>query len=115
MGRKDSYDLGKFTLEGSRPANALFLHSNLNILGTIGYEVLMDKTVAVTQYMAEKIKASPRFELVVDPMINILLYRYIPPEFEELVKRGSVTPAMNETIDAVNVQLQTLQKAKGET
>jgi glutamate decarboxylase len=31
--RKESPDLGKFTLEGSRPANILYLHACLNLLG----------------------------------------------------------------------------------
>ena len=31
--RKESYDLGKFTMEGSRPAVSLFLHANLEIMG----------------------------------------------------------------------------------
>ena len=34
--RKESFDMGKFTLEGSRPATGIHLHSNLHILGVRG-------------------------------------------------------------------------------
>ena len=38
--RKESFDLGKFTLQGSRPATALYLHANLEILGRRGFQLL---------------------------------------------------------------------------
>ena len=58
--RKESYDLGKFTVEGSRPANALFLHANLNILGVQGFRCLVDRTVRIAQCVLKKRSKRPK-------------------------------------------------------
>lgn len=117
--RKDSYDLGKFTLEGSRPANAVYLHSNLNILGIRGYEILVDRSVRMTRYLANLIIEASDYELLTDPMTNILLYRCLPTPYRQYKKDGIVTRVFsasdNEAIDAMNVQLQTLQSLGGRT
>ena len=117
--RKDSYDLGKFTLEGSRPANAVYLHSNLNILGIRGYEILVDRSVRMTRFLAEQIIRSPEFELLTDPMTNILLYRCLPKVYRSYVVNGEAvkvfTAQDNEAIDALNVELQTRQALGGRT
>lgn len=116
--RADSHDLGKFTVEGSRPANSLFLHSNLSILGVRGYEVLVDRSIRLTQFMAQRILALPEFELVAEhPMTNILLYRFLPLSYRgsaggPVIQRSAED---NAAIDAVNVQLQNAQKAAGRT
>jgi putative pyridoxal-dependent aspartate 1-decarboxylase len=49
--RKESFDTGKFTLEGSRPANGVFMHANLEVLGVEGYEVLIDRSCRMTRYV----------------------------------------------------------------
>jgi glutamate decarboxylase len=76
--RKGSFDLGKRALEGSRPGMALFLHAGLHLIGLKGYEFLIDAGIEKTQYMAARISAMPEFELLSEPDINLLLYRYIP-------------------------------------
>ena len=40
--RKGSRDIGKHTLEGSRPGMAMLVHSALRIIGRRGYELLID-------------------------------------------------------------------------
>jgi len=112
--RKDSYDLGKFTIEGSRGAQAIYLHANLQTLGIRGYEVLFDRTARVAKYMARCILRSTNFELLVKPMTNILLYRWIPAHLR-LTDADALTDAENAHIDECNRQLQDLQKQKGVT
>lgn len=112
--RKDSYDLGKFTLEGSRPANAIYLHSNLNIFGVRGYEILVNRSVRMVKYMAEQIDSSKGlFQLVVRPMSNILLYRCVPPHLHG--KSCDLSPEENKEVDELNVELQRLQTLQGKT
>ena len=113
--RKESYDLGKFTIDGSRGGNALFLHANLQLLGLRGYEVLIDRTVRVAQYMARRILRSANFELVVKPMFNILLYRWIPASMRDKVWKGELTVEDQKYIDECNVRLQNRQKGEGRT
>jgi len=111
--RSDSHDLGKFTLEGSRPANAVHLHSNLHILGVRGYELLVDRSARMTNYMADKVRESSDFELLVDPpQANILLYRAVPD------KKYQTEPSSaeeNAQIDTLNIKLQETQRLRGKT
>jgi len=76
--RAGSMDHGKTTLEGSRPANVLYLHASLNLLGHRGLSTLLDIAVENTKYMAEVVKSYPQFEIISKPVTNIFLYRYIP-------------------------------------
>jgi glutamate decarboxylase len=113
--RKDSFDLGKFTIDGSRGAQAMYLHANLHVLGTQGFEVLIDRTIRVAKYMARCIMRSINFELLVKPMTNILLYRWLPARFRSKFIAGTLTDEDNAAIDEANQRLQELQKDKGKT
>jgi hypothetical protein len=113
--RKDSYDLGKFTIDGSRGAQAIYLHANLELLGLRGYEVLFDRTVRMARYMARCIMRSENFELLVKPMSNILLYRWIPASLRVKVWEGTLSDEDNEYIDECNRQLQDHQKKAAKT
>jgi len=113
--RKESHDLGKYTIDGSRAANVIFLHANMQIFGLQGFEVLFDQTVRTARYMARKITQSTNFELLVKPMTNILLYRWIPFSLREKMFHGQLTDEDNELIDECNRKLQDIQKLKGKT
>eukprot|EP01013_Petalomonas_cantuscygni_P025401 TRINITY_DN47342_c0_g1_i1.p1 TRINITY_DN47342_c0_g1~~TRINITY_DN47342_c0_g1_i1.p1 ORF type:complete len:641 (-),score=153.88 TRINITY_DN47342_c0_g1_i1:595-2517(-) len=112
--RTDSFDLGKFTLEGSRPANAVYLHTNLHLFGRRGFEALMNRGVRLARFMAKEVVKSQEFELLVRPMMNILLYRAIPPHHANF-RSKTLTVEDNEEIDAYNIRLQTEQKQQGRT
>jgi len=116
--RKDSYDMGKFTMEGSRPAVSLFLHANMQIMGVKGYGALVDRSFRNVQYMVKALRATGKFETLLEPMTNILLYRYLPDVDgirEKRAKGEVLTPEENATCDAANVALQTAQKFAGQT
>lgn len=110
--RKESYDLGKFTMEGSRPAVAMFLHANLEIMGVAGYGALVDRCIRHTSYMVTALKATGKFEEVLMPMTNILLYRYVPIAYRG---KGKLTEEENEEVNRINIALQSAQKLKGST
>jgi glutamate decarboxylase len=113
--RAGSYDLGKRALEGSRPGMALFLHAALNIVGHKGYEILIDEGMRKARYMADSIRARPEFELLTEPEINILTYRYIPAPLREKADAGELTEADNHEISNFNVKLQKAQRQAGRT
>ena len=112
--RNESFDLGKFTLEGSRGANAIFLHSNMSILGVKGYGALVDRSVRLVRYMADSIQRHPLFEVILQPMSNILLYRHLPAQFAER-DVAALTDEECELVDETNRRLQNEQKAIGKT
>ena len=113
--RAGSYDLGKRALEGSRPGMALFLHAAFNIVGREGYEFLIDEGLRKARYMADSIRARPEFELLTEPEINILTYRYVPALLREKADAGGLTEADNQEINNFNIRLQKAQREAGRT
>ncbi len=113
--RAGSPDLGRRALEGSRPGMALFLHAALHILGRQGYAHLIDEGMAKASFMAAQIRERPELELLVDPQINIVDYRYLPARFREKAREGALVADEQDIISAFNVRLQEKQKQDGLT
>ncbi len=107
--RAGSRDLGRRAVEGSRPATSLYLHAALHLIGQSGYEALIDAGIDRAHFMAGAIRARPDFELLAEPELNILVYRYIPPE----IRGRTPSRAENEAINALNVRLQETQREDG--
>ncbi len=113
--RKDSIDLGKRSLEGSRPGTAIFLHSALNTIGQKGYEFLIDEGIRKAHYMANLIQDLPEFELLIEPGINIILYRYIPEYWRQRNFNKQLSESDNQFINQFNKHLQEAQRQAGRT
>ena len=114
--RTGSPDLGRRALEGSRPGMALFLHAALHILGRRGYAHLIDEGMAKAAFMASLIRDRPELELLVEPHINIVNYRYLPAPVRERVARGArLSPEEDDAVSAFNVRLQEKQRQDGLT
>ncbi|AHG64585.1 putative pyridoxal phosphate-dependent transferase [Advenella mimigardefordensis DPN7] len=109
--RATSFDQGRFTLEGSRPATALYLHAALHIIGKNGYDALFSESLARARYMAQAIEARPEFELMTAPVMNILTYRYIPEKY----RNQHIDDAGNIEINRFNIALQKWQRQKGDS
>ncbi|NQZ58789.1 MAG: aminotransferase class V-fold PLP-dependent enzyme [Lentisphaeraceae bacterium] len=108
--RKNSYDLGRVSIEGSRPANILYLQAAFKLLGKDGYRELVDNSISTASRMAEVIEKSDDFELLTRPQSNIFLYRYIPTAYRQL---KFLDRDANEEISNFNIQLQEKQKMAG--
>jgi len=110
--RKNSYDLGRNSIEGSRPAMVFYLQAAFHILGKSGYEEILDKNIQTARLMADFIDESDEFELLTRPQSNIFLYRYLPAD----LRNEDLDAVVNvERINAFNVALQEKQKALGKT
>jgi glutamate decarboxylase len=103
--RKGSGDLGLRSPEGSRPGTALMLHAALHLFGRAGYGELVDLTTRRAAAFAAEVERRDRFELVRDPQLNIVLYRYRP---------GAGSPwERPRELDALNVAVHRLQRRAG--
>jgi putative pyridoxal-dependent aspartate 1-decarboxylase len=111
----DSYDVGKFTLEGSRSAISLCLHAALQMIGRKGYETLVNYSMDLTSFFAKIIDASSAFELIMYPDLNIVNYRYIPTGFRKKVLDATLTSDEQLEINSFNKLLQEKQFLKGKT
>jgi len=76
--RKGSKDLGSHTLEGSRPGMAMLVYASLHVISRPGYELLINQSIDKAKYFAELINQQADFELVTEPELCLLTYRYNP-------------------------------------
>lgn len=107
--RKGSRDLGKHTLEGSRPGMALLVHSSLRIFGHKGFELLIDHGIDTTKQFAALIAKSENFELISTPELNVLTYRYHPRD----LKHPDDPAARNELLNRLTTDIQRKQRGQG--
>ncbi|MCF7354648.1 pyridoxal-dependent aspartate 1-decarboxylase PanP [Vibrio sp. CK2-1] len=78
--RKGSKDLGSHTLEGSRSGMAMLVYSSMHIISRPGYELLIDQSIDKARYFADLIKQQNDFELISEPELCLLTYRYVPQD-----------------------------------
>lgn len=107
--RRGSGDLGRRSLEGSRPAAAVHLHAALHLLGRGGYEYLVDEGVRKAEYMAARLHDHPEFEVISEPQLNLLLYRYLPEPLRARARAGALTPEETQALNDFNARLQKQQ------
>jgi putative pyridoxal-dependent aspartate 1-decarboxylase len=108
--RPGSHDLGRRSLEGSRPGSVLLLHAALHLLGERGYEEVVDEAVRQAEVMSAAVRRRPELESLVDPQLNIVLYRYLPPWLRDGERPG---PGDDPCLDALNTALHKQQRAAG--
>ncbi len=115
--RAGSKDLGQYSIEGSRPGMAMLVHAAFHIIGRKGYEILIDQNVDKAKAFARMIDSHPDFELITDPELNILNYRFVPAAIQTQLATAdpSLQKAINEVLDRVTQRLQKQQRAAGKT
>ncbi|PLX75156.1 MAG: putative pyridoxal-dependent aspartate 1-decarboxylase [Desulfuromonas sp.] len=113
--RRGSKDLGSHTLEGSRPGMAMLVHAGLSIIGRKGYELLMDLGIERAKTFAAKVATHPDFELVTEPELNILTYRYNPAWLQKALTGtpGKTGSDINRLLDLITKEIQKRQRASG--
>ncbi|MGB3916310.1 MAG: aminotransferase class V-fold PLP-dependent enzyme [Thiothrix litoralis] len=111
----DSYDVGRFSIEGSRSAMALLVHASLQLIGRKGYEALFNASVDKALFFSRIVDAMDCFELLFEPPLNIVNYRYIPQAYRQKLGAGALSPADNRAINVINQQIQEMQFLRGST
>jgi len=81
--RRNSVDMGRFTLEGSRPFDSLKPWAALKIIGRDGYRLLMRSATENTCTLQEILDGCGNFETLNTPELFILIYRFIPRQVKE--------------------------------
>lgn len=99
--RQGSKDLGSHTMEGSRPGMAMMVYSALHVMGRKGYELLIDGSMKKARYFAELINSQDDFEVITEPELCILTYRYVPTQVKQALRNANaeqvrrLTPHLN--------------------
>lgn len=113
--RHGSRDLGRYTLEGSRPAFAILVHSGLRVMGRKGYELLIDGGIDRAKRFAAMIEEDEEFELISKPELNLLTYRYVPSELNPNNAPQSQWPDLNQKLNRLTIRLQKRQREAGQS
>jgi glutamate decarboxylase len=113
--RKGSKDLGSHTVEGSRPGMAILVHSGLQIIGRQGYELLIDQGIQKAHSFADMIKTTEDFELISEPELNILTYRYLPADIRSALADApaSLCKEVNDHLNLITKRIQKTQRGLG--
>ena len=83
--RRNSVDMGRFTIEGSRPFSSLKAWASLKIIGREGYRLLFRSAQENTTDFQQSLEGAGHFEILNDPELFILIYRFIPARVRELL------------------------------
>jgi len=95
----------------------MLVHAGLSIIGRKGYELLIDMGISRARQFAEKIRRHPDFELMSEPELNILTYRYNPAWLQQALAQATavqITRA-NELLDQLVRLVQKYQREAGKT
>ena len=115
--RKGSKDLGSHTLEGSRPGMAMLVYASLHIISRPGYELLINQGIEKAKYFANLIKQHSEFELVSEPELCLLTYRYVPSQVQAFMADADVATNqhLNKVIDKLTKFIQKNQREAGKS
>ena len=81
--RRNSVDMGRFTIEGSRPFASLKPWASLKIIGREGYGLLFRSARKNTDSLKEILDGCGNFETLNFPELFIINYRFIPQYVKE--------------------------------
>ncbi|MEJ2763701.1 putative pyridoxal-dependent aspartate 1-decarboxylase [Photobacterium sp. MCCC 1A19761] len=112
--RKGSKDLGSHTLEGSRSGMAMLLFASMNIISRPGYEMLINNSIEKAKYFATLIEAHPDFELISEPELCLLTYRYVPAATQKALTLASAEEK-KALLNALNDLTKFIQKRQRES
>ena len=117
VNRPGSVDLGIRSIVGSRSAMSLILGSSLEIMGTMGYALLIDHGIETARAFAEEINKRPIFELITEPQLNILTYRIFPNKIKKELNNADSKKIkqLNHKLNHINITVQRLQREAGKS
>lgn len=115
--RKGSKDLGSHTLEGSRSGMAMLVYAAMHIISRPGYELLIDESIHKARYFADLIKQQSDFELVSEPELCLLTYRYVPESVKLALDKANNADRteLNELLNELTKFIQKKQRETGKS
>jgi putative pyridoxal-dependent aspartate 1-decarboxylase len=110
--RRNSVDTGRFTIEGSRPFACLKPWAALKIIGRKGYSLLFKHARESTEHLKNILDHCGNFEVLNDPELFILNYRFIPEMVREEISvlQGISTYSNREKAHAAEKKIRSVNK-----
>ena len=115
--RKGSKDLGSHTLEGSRPGMSMLVYACMKVMGREGYQMLIDRSINTANYFADLINQDDDFELISEPELCILTYRYVPKAVKDYMAgcNAEEKAIINELLNDLTRFIQKKQRESGKS
>jgi glutamate decarboxylase len=115
--RKGSKDLGSHTLEGSRSGMAMLVYAAMHIISRPGYELLIDASINKAKYFADLISKQEDFELISDPELCLLTYRYVPEKAQKALSlaTGDHKDKLHRLLNELTTYIQKRQRESGKS
>ncbi|EKE87448.1 pyridoxal-dependent aspartate 1-decarboxylase PanP [Idiomarina xiamenensis] len=115
--RQGSKDLGSLTMEGSRPGMAMLVYSALHIIGRRGYQMLIDNSLEKARYFADLIREQDDFEVISEPELCLLTYRYVPARVKQALTQANAEQVQRLTphLNALTRYIQKRQRENGQS
>lgn len=115
--RQGSKDLGSHTLEGSRSGMAMLVYASMHIISRPGYQLLIDQSIEKARYFSDLIDAQTDFELVSQPELCLLTYRYLPAHVRMALEKsqGVQRAQLNELLNELTKFIQKKQRETGKS
>ncbi|MFG0604659.1 pyridoxal-dependent aspartate 1-decarboxylase PanP [Vibrio mimicus] len=115
--RQGSKDLGSHTLEGSRSGMAMLVYASMHIISRPGYELLINQSIEKARYFADLIDEQADFELVSQPELCLLTYRYLPTHVRVALmqSQGTQRTQLNELLNELTKFIQKKQRETGKS
>ena len=109
--RPDSWDQGRFTIEGSRPFSSLKAWTSLKVFGANGFRLLFENAFALTAHLRDLVEAHENFEALNDPELFIFNYRFVPASVQQLLATAGDPQRIERINDALNMMNVELHRA----
>jgi glutamate/tyrosine decarboxylase-like PLP-dependent enzyme len=75
---------GYLAPENSRRARALAVWATLRAYGRAGYRAMVERHLALARRLAARVESEPDFELLAEPKLNIVCFRWRPADADDL-------------------------------
>lgn len=94
---------------------AVLVHAGLHIIARSGYELLIDQGIGKAKKFAALIKTTADYELITEPELNILTYRYVPEFARVLLSSPDVAlrSQANTILNGITRNIQKIQRGLG--
>lgn len=115
--RQGSKDLGSHSMEGSRSGMAMMVFSAMHVIGRKGYELLIDNSMQKARYFAELINQQDDFEVITEPELCLLTYRFVPARVKKALVNATEeqTERLTPHLNALTRYVQKRQRERGKS
>jgi len=97
--RPDSVDLGRFSVEGSRPFASLKPWATLKIFGRNGFSLIFEHAFELTSVLRGLVEMHCNFEAMNQPELFIFNYRFVPKVIQDRLSKLMLNIQADELLD----------------